>query len=384
LADLFPQDIHRIIFIEDIWINQFISRISRYVPRRLSGATIGLLTQLITQFRQRSILRELIDNQAIDVIHQPIPISPRLPSALFGLGVPVVIGPLNGGMEYPPAFRNNESRLSRTVLAFLRLFANAGNTLIPGKKHADVILVANQRTRHALPSGIRGTVLQLEENGIDVALWHHASESLDRPAPLFVFVGRLVDWKALDIVIRALARVPSAELEVVGDGPMLATWTTLADELGLSGRVKFIGRLNQPEYAARLRSAVALVLPSLYESGGAVVLEAMATGKPVIATCWGGPADYLDPSCGILVEPDSYPGLVAGFAEAMEKLIDSPELAKSMGTAGRERAVRDFDWQRRIDRVIGIYRTLVEKSNVSQQLNTKYVSTAAVSEHHGA
>jgi glycosyltransferase involved in cell wall biosynthesis len=107
----------------------------------------------------------------------------------------------------------------------------------------------------------------------------------------------------------------------------------------------------------------------------------MATGKPVIATRWGGPADYLDKSCGILVEPESYKALVDGFAEGMQKLIDSPELAKSMGDAGRQRAVRDFDWQRRIDRVIGIYGELTVKSD-SRKLYESRVSPAAVPEHH--
>jgi glycosyltransferase involved in cell wall biosynthesis len=358
-----------------------VSNLSRFVPRRLSVATFGLLNQLITQFCQRSIVRRLIRNQSIDVIHQPIPISARFPSALFGLGVPVVMGPLNGGMEYPPAFRRNESWTSRAAIAFLRLFVNVANTLLPGKKHADVLLVANERTRRALPSGIRGRVIELDENGIDVGVWQTASGGPDRTTPLFVFVGRLVDWKALDIAIRALARVPSAELEVVGDGPMLETWKSLAGELGVKDRVCFIGRLSQPEYAARLRACIALVLPSLYESGGAVVLEAMATGKPVIATRWGGPADYLDKSCGILVEPESYKALVDGFAEGMQKLIDSPELAKSMGDAGRQRAVRDFDWQRRIDRVIGIYGELTVKSD-SRKLYESRVSPAAVPEHH--
>ena len=130
----------------------------------------------------------------------------------------------------------------------------------------------------------------------------------------------------------------------------------------LSASVLLGGRLSR--ISSRLRESLALVLPSLYESGGAVVLEAMATGKPVIATGWGGPVDYLDSSCGILVNPESYKVLVTGFAEAMQKLIDFPELAKTMGNAGRKRVVRDFDWQQRIDKVINIYCTLVEKSKL--------------------
>lgn len=362
LAELFPRDMGRILFVPDLWIHRFFFHLSSYLPRRLSEATFGLLNQLITQFCQRSMLRRLIRKQEINVVHQPIPISPRFPSALYGLGVSVVIGPLNGGMEYPDAFRRNESWISHTTIAFLKLFAEVGNSLLPGKKRAAVVLVANERTRSALPKRIRGRVIEMNENGIDIGTWHSESSDAVRIAPLFVFVGRLVDWKALDIAIRALARVLTAELDVVGDGPMLEAWKSLAQQLGVSQRVHFVGRETQSQYAARLHQSVGLLLPSLYESGGAVVLEAMATAKPVIATRWGGPVDYLDSSCGILVDPQSYEALVAGFAEAMHKLIDHPEMAKEMGAAGRKRAVRDFDWQRRIDQMIGIYGSAVDNS----------------------
>ena len=362
LTELFPQDKSRILFVPDLWIHRLFFRLSLRLPRRLSEATFGLLNQLITQFCQRSMLRQLIRKQDINVIHQPVPISPRFPSALFGLGVPVVIGPLNGGMEYPPAFRSSESWISRAAIAFLKLFADAGNSLLPGKKRAAVVLVANERTRNALPKGICGRVIEMNENGVDIGTWHSESGDPVSTTPLFVFVGRLVDWKALDIVIRALAQVPTAELDVVGDGPMLETWRSLARKLRVSERVHFVGRETQSQYAARLRQSVGLVLPSLYESGGAVVLEAMAAAKPVIATRWGGPLDYLDRSCGILVDPESYRALVTGFADAIQNLIDHPELAKAMGDAGRKRAVRDFDWQRRIDRIVEIYDVLVKKS----------------------
>ena len=259
--------------------------------------------------------------------------------------------------------------MSRAAVAFLKLFAGIGNRLLPGKIRAAVVLVANERTRNALPKRIRGKVIAMNENGIDIETWQRDSSDKVPVNPVFVFVGRLVDWKALDVAISALSEVPMAELEVVGDGPMLETWKSLAREMGVSQRVHFVGRESQSQYATRLRHAVGLVLPSLYESGGAVVLEAMAAAKPVIATKWGGPMDYLDSSCGILVDPQNYMALVSGFAEAMQKLIDQPELAKAMGQAGRKRAVRDFDWQRRIDQVIGIYATVVDKSTSIHALN---------------
>ena len=362
LTELFPNDADRIQFVPDLWIHKVLANLSGYLPRRLSGATLGLLSQLITQLSQRAIVRQLIIEKQINVIHQPIPVGPRLPSMLFGLGVPRVVGPLNGGMEYPPFFRSSESIVSRAVIALTRRFSDLAHTLMPGKKHADVVLVANRRTRQALPSGLRGKVIEIVENGVDTTIWKDSSGIEPSTVPCFFFVGRLVDWKALDIVIRALEKVPAVDLEVIGDGSMLETWKSLARELGLNHRIRFSGWLPQEECAVRLRSAVALVLPSLYECGGAVVLEAMALGKPVIATDWGGPADYLDATCGILVEPDSYVGMVTGFAEAMRRLILRPELARSMGEAGRTRAVRDFDWQRKIDQIIQIYYELAEKS----------------------
>jgi glycosyltransferase involved in cell wall biosynthesis len=379
---LFPQDTDRILFVPDLWIQKLLYRLSGYLPRRLAESTLGLVNQLITQFCQRKIVCRLIRVHRVDVIHQPIPVAPRFPSVMFGLGVPVVIGPLNGGMEYPPAFRRSEAWMSRVAVAFARLFTNTGNTLLPGKKNASVVLVANSRTRQALPSGIRGRVIELVENGIDIGVWQGSSNDAKSAIPRFVFIGRLVDWKALDVVIRALKNVPSAELEVIGDGPMLEAWRSLAAELGVEHRIHFIGWQPQPKCAARLRAADALLLPSLYECGGAVVLEAMAMGKPVIATRWGGPADYLDASCGILVEPVSYSGLVAGFAEAMQKMADSPGLAQSMGAAGRERAVRNFDWQRKIDQVIEIYRSLAAKQDLPIDVNDELVSPAAVSQHN--
>jgi glycosyltransferase involved in cell wall biosynthesis len=379
---LFPEDTDRILFVRDLWIQKLLFHLSGYLPRRVSESTFGLLNQLITQFCQRTIVRRLVRERRIDVIHQPIPVAARFPSAIFGLGAPVVIGPLNGGMEYPPPFRRTESWMSRAAIVLARLFTDVANNLLPGKKQAEVVLVANERTRRALPSGVRGRVIELVENGIDFGIWQGASSSAESAVPSFVFLGRLVDWKAVDVAIRALGRVPSARLEVIGDGPMLEAWRTLAGELSLKDRVHFMGWLPQQECAARLRASVALVLPSVYECGGAVVLEAMAMGKPVIATNWGGPADYLDSSCGMLVEPESYSALVAGFADAMQKMIDSPALAKSMGVAGRQRAVRDFDWQQKIDQVIGIYCSLAEKPEVSQKSRQALVSSAAVSEHN--
>jgi glycosyltransferase involved in cell wall biosynthesis len=362
LEQLFPDENGRIQFIADRWFHKLIWRLNAYLPRRVAGATFGTLMVLVNQYIQRQMVLDLIALQHINVVHQPIPVSPRAPSFICKLGVPVVMGPMNGGMDYPRAFRNVESWFTRASVAVGRRGADLINRVIPGKRFAAIVLVANQRTRQALPSCVAGEVIEVPENGVDLNLWSAQPHiSTTERVPRFLFIGRLVDWKRLDLAIGALAKVPRARLEVIGDGPMRAEWTQLAATLNLSDRVSFLGWMPQAECAQRLQSATALLLPSIYECGGAVVLEAMATGTPVIAVAWGGPADYLDESCGILVPPTSQTAVVERFTAAMQKLIDDPQLARRLSTAAQQKVEASFDWEQKVDRILQIYRRAMDR-----------------------
>ena len=316
-----------------------------------------------TQIAQRRVARRLVREHDIDVIHQPIPVSPREPSLLFGLGAPVVIGPMNGGMEYPPAFRRRDGSFEQALVWFGRASARILNVLMPGKRRAAMLLVANDRTRAALAVPTQGRVAELVENGVDLSLWTpRESGTATSDVVTFVFMGRLIRWKSVELLLKAFAiarkRAPM-RLWILGDGDERVRLEQLARELSLpedvsensaAGTIQFAGWLSQPDCKARLNAADCLVLPSLFECGGAVVLEAMALGKPVIATAWGGPLDYLDAECGILVQPVSTEGLVDGLAAAMLELASSPEKRHRMGacawprsvrtTAGRARSVR--------------------------------------------
>jgi glycosyltransferase involved in cell wall biosynthesis len=355
----FPEELDRLYFVDDTPMHRALFWFGRFLPRRLADATTGLIIHLSTQLHQRRVVRELVKTHHVDVVHVPIPVSPKTPSLMWGLGAAVVIGPLNGGMEYPEAFRRERSILSGFAFTFGRWVANFVNVLIPGKRRADVILVANWRTREALPRGITGRIVELVENGVDFSIWQQRSIQIEKKdLTEFVFVGRLIDWKALDVLLEAMHRLHGhlpISLEIIGDGPMRESWQALADQLGLSSVVKFSGWLPQEACALRVQRADVFVLPSLFECGGAVVLEAMAMGVPVIATDWGGPADYLDESCGILVKPDSRESLIAGFANAMKTLATSSDLRTRLGRGGYARAREHFDWESKIDQIKSLY-----------------------------
>jgi glycosyltransferase involved in cell wall biosynthesis len=360
LRALFPADQDRIQYIPDRWYHRLIWMASRPLPRRISEATCGILMVLINQLIQRRMVRRLIRDHGINVVHQPIPVSPKAPSALWGLGAPVIIGPMNGGMNYPDAFRGNESLIVRASIYFGRLSAFLVNRIIAGKRHASVLLVANERTRRALTFGPRGRVIEIPENGVDLSLWTPQQRPPDSTTlPRFVFIGRLVDWKRLDFVLRALVNCHGAILEVIGDGPMRDAWDATARQLGVADRVNWLGWLPQSECAKRLLGATALVLPSIYECGGAVVLEAMACAVPVIAMGWGGPAEYIDASCGILIAPSDEASIVTGFSNAQQLLAKNPAMQVDLGNAGRRRVELHFDWNRKVEQILGIYRTTI-------------------------
>ena len=363
LEALLPAEKGRILYTPDTRLHRWLYHLSTLLPRRVAEASIGLLSHLLTQSRQKHIIRRLVLEQRITVIHQPTPVSPKLPSLMHGFKVPVVIGPLNGGMDYPAAFRKDESSLSRLSIHLGRRWADIANRVLPGKRKAAILLVANARTRSALPRGLSGTVLQLVENAVEPNTWRSrpgqdastASTGGVATPQRFLYIGRLVHWKRVDIAIRALALVPNAELTVVGEGIMRSAWEDFANR-ECAGRVRFLGFQSHAECARLLADSAALLLPSIYECGGAVVLEAMAAERPVIVTDWGGPADYVDAACGFLVEPTSEEAMVRAFALAMNRLLEDPKLGSAMGAAGCQRVLEHFTWPRKIEEIEHIYR----------------------------
>ena len=163
-----------------------------------------------------------------------------------------------------------------------------------------------------------------------------ARKTLDTPpsAPLISSVGRLVNRKGFDVLIRAMPLVPEAYLWIVGDGPEKDNLKTLAAKLGVTGRVRFAGWRHDPRpfIAASDISAMA----SSHEPLGNVVLEGWAQRKPVVATRSEGPSWFVkDASNGLLVDIGDH----EGFAAAFHRLLDNDRLAHKL-VAGGEAALR--------------------------------------------
>ena len=155
LCEAFPHDLDRLHFVADSFVNIWCSRIGRLMPDRLAVFTLGAFSHLDTQVRQRRMARMLVRSHRFDLVHEPIPVSPKLPSLMFGLAAPVIIGPMNGGMDYPPNY-NLATSIEGSIVSGLRWTAAFWNAILPGKKGAALLLVANRRTYEALPVRPKG------------------------------------------------------------------------------------------------------------------------------------------------------------------------------------------------------------------------------------
>lgn len=360
LVALFPHWMGDVFFVEDtIWHRRLWALGARF-PARVQEVLFGNILNLISEVYQARIIRRLLAEGAVDLIHQPIPVSPRSPSTLYGFGVPVVVGPMNGGMTYPPGYEDMEGRRTAQAVALTRRLGGVVNWLIPGKRRAAVLLVANERTAQALPVA-HPRVIRLVENGVDFTTWVRPAGGPRAADGQFrlVFMGRLIPLKAVDITLDALARARAAgveaRLDILGDGPDMARLRAHAARLGLEEAVTFHGFQPQARCAEVLLASDALILNSVRECGGAVVLEAMSLGLPVIAANWGGPADYVDASCGILVDPAPRASFADRLCAAMLRLALDPDAARRMGEAGAAKVRAEFDWDRKLDQMLAIY-----------------------------
>ena len=222
LATAFQGD-GRIHYVEDSTLHRLMWRVGRRLPAQVANITTGFLSRLAAQISQRSIVRRLVAAEGIDVVHQPTPVSPREPSLMHDVGAPVVIGPMNGGMDYPPAFRNEPSFLERAMLRVGRSTSGILNAILPGKRRASLLLVANERSRLALPPGLCRQVEKVCENGVRLDLWTPRSlhVAFDTRVCTFAFMGRLIRLKAVDVLLEAFAQASAympMKLVIMGDG----------------------------------------------------------------------------------------------------------------------------------------------------------------------
>jgi glycosyltransferase involved in cell wall biosynthesis len=211
-----------------------------------------------------------------------------------------------------------------------------------------IVAVSEHERRAGLEAGIGDeSAYAVIPNGIDLDRYAGAPE----PVPgRVVMIGRLAPQKRPELAVEALAQVPDAELQLVGDGPLRAEVEAHARRLGVEARVHVLG--HRDDIPALLGRASCLLLPSDYEGWPFVVMEAMAAGVPVIASSVGGIPELVEHGrTGLLVDP----GRVEPVAAALGELLGDPERARAMGDEGRRVARERLSREAMTARVVHLY-----------------------------
>ncbi len=181
--------------------------------------------------------------------------------------------------------------------------------------------------------------------------------------PIVLFVGRLIGYKGLDILLRALCGLKVTAM-LVGTGPLLNSLKHLADDLAIQGRTIFAGEVGEEKIVALYHACDVFVLPSVSrnEAFGMVQLEAMACGKPVVSTDLpsGVPWVNRDGDTGLVVPP----GGVGALRQALARLVADPELRCQMGRRGQERVAAEFTPQRMARQTTALYREIDSDQHV--------------------
>jgi glycosyltransferase involved in cell wall biosynthesis len=146
------------------------------------------------------------------------------------------------------------------------------------------------------------------------------------------------------------------ELTIVGDGPMRQCWQEQARTLGEA--VRFLGEQNSAEVVRHIQQSHLLCLPSIRESGGAVLLEAMSCARPVLGIAHGGPAGIITEEVGRLVQPQSSRAVIDGLKDALKDVFVNPEEWRARGERGRAVAQQRHSWDAHLDEICEIYQEI--------------------------
>lgn len=296
-----------------------------------------------------------------DIVHAVTPVSPKAYTRLHKLKRPILLGPWNGGLKIPAHFEDIMKQDASWIYS-LRNLGKALDFLFGSTRHAAALLTATQATLDAIPKRYHSRCIPFLENGVDLdiftpALWP-PPPSATQPLEI-VYVGRLLPFKGVPMLLKAIARFRQShpvKLTLIGEGPLQHDWQALTTELQLNDIVNWYGTACAAEIVQQLHQSHVLCLPSIRESGGAVLLEAMACARPVLSINFGGPGEVIDETVGALIEPDGVDAVIDGLVEQLHDIVQHPKKWQQRGITGRQRAEERYGWEDKIEQAIALYK----------------------------
>jgi glycosyltransferase involved in cell wall biosynthesis len=293
-------------------------------------------------------------DKPFDAVYHVTFVTAKFGSFMGRLGVPFILGPIAGG-EYTPLRLRRSMPLTGKFRELLRDFGLLLQCYSPLSRAAystaKRIYVTSADSMRLVPVKYRF------KTSVHLAIaWHgqavHNHERQPPKFPRFVFAGNLIHLKGVHLAIRALAEarkaLPAATLTLIGSGPDEQWLRRIANRLNLAEAVEFAGQLPRQKFLDLLSSYTALVFPSLHDTGGMVVLEALSQGVPVICLDLGGPGVIVNSSCGIVI-----PTVNAGETEVVSAIASAMITLGKMATsewkslsAGATARANELSWDK--------------------------------------
>lgn len=347
--------------------NEYVARPMANIGRLLRrGAEVGWTTAvtlnypsyLAFEWEAWRATRDELRRGEFDLVHRLTPMSPTIPSPMASWSpVPFVLGPLNGGLKWPAAFRQERAR-ELEWLSYLRSAHRALPYWRSTYRDARAVLAAFQHTIDDLPPAAQSKIVNFPEVGINPTLFAGAAKPPPQKQKVVIFAGRLVPLKLSQIVIQAFADRPALRrhrLLIVGDGPERPAMERLIERHQLEAQVQMLGWKSQADVAALMRTADIFAFPSIRELGAGVVVEAMACGLACVVVDYGGPATLIGPDRGVKVPLGNRERIRQEFAEALERLVLDDEAIMRLGAAARDHALRFYTWDAKARKTIEVY-----------------------------
>jgi glycosyltransferase involved in cell wall biosynthesis len=306
-----------------------------------------------------------------DIVHRVTPLSPTSQSLiakkLKRLGIPFVVGPLNGGVPWPKNFMDRQHS-ENEWLSHLR----ATYKLMPGywsmRRHSAAILVGSKFTLSDLPRSVQKKAVYVPENGISAEEALRVSDRSPSKILRCAFVGRLVPYKGADLLLEAAREYLEAgkmHLDIAGDGPDRAIIESFITRAKLGDAVSLHGAIPHRNVLALLRQCDVMIFPSIREFGGGVVIEAMAVGAAVIVADYAGPAELVDAETGIKIAFHDRESLVTGLRLAIGRLLDNPEQIGAYKEAARSKVLEMYTWEAKANQIFSVYEKVLQDNAIT-------------------
>lgn len=328
----------------------------------------GLFWVAYNRWHRRAfqVAEQLHREHNFDLVHQTTFCGYREPGYLWRLNAPFIWGPFGGTQNFPLRFLSVagfRGALSETVRGWAnRLQLRWGRRIHQAARRAKVVMVSNSTNQCDVAGTCGVTPLRLLETGVQETSLSPPKDERS-PGPLrILWAGNHQAWKALPLLIDALAQLPEHvryEVRVTGRGPQTGRWQQLAREAGIDQHIRWLGFLpNAEAVSEQFRWADVLVFTSLRDTSGNVMLDAFAAGAPVICLDHQGAHDMVTDDCGVKI-PVTNPRQVShGIAAAIANLVDNPDRLARLSRGAHERA-NYYLWPRQGARMAQVYRDVL-------------------------